>query len=207
MKDVAAVSETDAGFDALGDGDGHPADSALVQACLAGDEAAWEALVERYGRLVYSVARRCGLGDADADDVFQVVFTMLVRHLGALRDQTRLASWLITTAYRESWRVGRANRSHVEIDDPAAAVVDTGAPPAELVAQAERDQLVREGLARLDPRCRELLTALFLEADTPSYEAIGRRLGMPIGSIGPTRARCFKKLEPILVGLGVDGVV
>ena len=200
------MMETVAGFAPLGDGDAHAADPALVRACLAGDEAAWATLVERYGRLVYSVARRCGLGQADADDVFQVVFTMLFQRLGTLRDQTRLTSWLITAAYRESWRLGRTGRPHLAVDLPAAVAIDPGPPPAELVAQAERDQLVREGLARLDARCRDLLTALFLDADAPSYEAIGRGLGMPLGSIGPTRARCFKKLEPILVALGVDGV-
>lgn len=183
----------------------HRTDPALVRACLDGDEAAWETLVERYGRLVLSVARRSGLGDTDADDVFQIVFATLARRLGSLRDQTRLSSWLITTAHRESWRVARGSHPHDDLDDAAATVVDSGPPPAEVVARAERDQLVRAAIGRLDDRCRDLLTALFLDADDPSYQAIGERLGMPVGSIGPTRVRCFKKLEAVLAKLGVDG--
>jgi RNA polymerase sigma factor (sigma-70 family) len=191
--------------DHAGDQRDDRADAALVQACLEGDECAWETMVERYGRLVYSVARRCGLAAADADDVFQIVFTTLFRRLNGLRDQTRLSSWLITTTQRESWRVARADRAARSAEDPddIAAILDPGPSPAALVIQAEREQLVRDGLARLDDRCRALLTTLFLEAEAPSYEAIGRRLGMPIGSIGPTRARCFKKLEAILIGLGL----
>ncbi len=206
-EDAASVFETDGPATAAENGQEreHRADPALIQACLDGDETGWETLVDRYGRLVFSVARRSGLGDADADDVFQVVFTTLFRRLEALRDQTRLSSWLITTAYRESWRMARSQAAFDELDEAAAHVVDPGAPPLELVAQVEQDQLVREALGRLDDRCRDLLTALFLDADEPSYQAIADQLGMPIGSIGPTRARGFKKVEAILADLGVDG--
>ena len=176
-------------------------DAALVRACLDGDEDAWAELVDRYGRLVYSIPRRVGLSAADADDVFQNVFTALYRRLAGLRDQTRLSSWLITITYRECWRIGRLARPTVEIDD---AIVDTCAPPAEEVARWQREQQVREALGRIDGRCRALLTALFLDPAAPSYETIGARLNMPVGSIGPTRARCFKKLEAVLREMGVD---
>ena len=176
-------------------------DPRLIQACLAGDEAAWSELVEKYQRLVLSVARKCGLSDTDADDVFQIVFTILYRRLEALTDQTRLSSWLITTTYRESWRFRKGGEAQTLPDE---AVEDTGTPPEDLVAQAEREGLVREAMTQIDERCRELLIALFLSAGTPSYDEIATRFGMPIGSIGPTRARCFKKLEAILVALGID---
>jgi RNA polymerase sigma factor (sigma-70 family) len=180
--------------------DAYQSDPGLVRACLDGDEAAWVELVERYQRLVLSVARRCGLSDADADDVFQIVFTTLFRRLEGLRDQTRLSSWLITTTYREAWRHGR----RAQRDAPLSkAIIDVGTPPHDLVAQTEREQTVREAMTRLDDRCRNLLTALFLGADQPAYDEIARRFGLPVGSIGPTRARCFKKLEAILEELGV----
>jgi RNA polymerase sigma factor (sigma-70 family) len=150
--------------------------------------------------LVLSVARRCGLSDADADDVFQIVFTTLFRRLEGLRDQTRLSSWLITTTYREAWRLGKTAQRDAPLSE---AIVDVGTPPVDLVAQTEREQAVREAMTRLDDRCRDLLTALFLSADQPAYDEIARRVGMPVGSIGPTRARCFKKLEAILERLGV----
>jgi RNA polymerase sigma factor (sigma-70 family) len=176
-------------------------DPALIRACLAGDEGAWHDLVDRYGRLVYSIARGYGLSADDADDVFQGVFVILNRQLGALRDQTRLSSWLITTTHRECWRLRRRDRDREPLDEAVAA---EGPPPVEEIIRREREQGVREALARLDGRCRELLTALFLDPSLPSYEAIGARLGMPIGSIGPTRARCFRKLEAILLELGID---
>jgi RNA polymerase sigma factor (sigma-70 family) len=199
------VTDSSGSTDSSGDSSAeYRADTALVRACLDGDQLAWATLVERYGRLVYSVARRCGLGSDDADDVFQVVFTNLFRRLGGLRDEARLSSWLITTAYRESWRTARANRPHDDLADVADRVADLGSPPVELVVQIEREQVVREGMARLEPRCRDLLTALFLDADAPSYETIAQRFGMAIGSIGPTRARCFQKLEAILSSLGLD---
>lgn len=179
-----------------------PDDPALVAACLRGDQRAWEAVVDRYGRLVYSIPRRAGLSEADADDVFQVVFVALLRALPGLRDQTRLSSWLITTARRESWRVSaRARAGGVELDE---AIPDGASAPVEDVARWEREQAVRAAMARLDPKCRDLLTALFLDPDPDAYGVIAERLGMAIGSIGPTRARCFRKLEPLLREAGLD---
>jgi RNA polymerase sigma factor (sigma-70 family) len=177
-------------------------DSALVQACLTGDERAWEELVERYGRLVYSIPRRMGLPAADADDVFQNVFSALLRHLAGLRDQTRLAPWLITTTRRESWRHGRSSARFVALDD---SIVDQAPEAIEDVTRWEREQGVRQAMRRLDARCRALLSALFLDNTASSYEAVAARLGMPIGSIGPTRARCFRKLDAILRELGFNG--
>jgi RNA polymerase sigma factor (sigma-70 family) len=176
-------------------------DTTLIQSCLAGDPVAWERLVDKYVRLVLSVARRCDLSDADADDVLQIVFMTLFRHLQGLRDQTRLSSWLITTTYRESWRISKASGKHVEL---VATVVDDRDPPVEFVAQSERDQIVREAMVELDKRCRDLLSALFLDDDGTSYNEIAHRLGMPVGSIGPTRARCFNKLEGLLRARGLD---
>ena len=181
----------------------HQGDPRLVAACLAGDQVAWSELVERYSRLVYSIPRRMGMSAADADDVFQKVFTTLYRRLGDVRDQTRLSAWLIVATQRECWRVGKraGATATTELDEMLA---DGAPPPADEITRMERDQLVREGLRRLDDRCRELLTALFLEPASPAYEAIAARLGMSVGSIGPTRARCFRKMEATLRSLGIE---
>lgn len=200
-KQAAVVA--DAG--AAPEGRVHESDPALVRACLAGDEASWEELVDRYGRLVYAIPRRLGLSEADAEDVFQNVFVALLRNLGRLRDQTRLSAWLITTARRESWRIGRASsRAESELD---GAIVDDGPPPFDDVARWERDHTVRQALRRLDERCRVLLTSLYLEPAPARYDDIATRLGMPVGSIGPTRARCFKKMDAVLREMGIDGSV
>jgi RNA polymerase sigma factor (sigma-70 family) len=177
----------------------HCSDPALIQDCINGDERAWNELVARYGRLVYSIALRCGLSASDADDVFQNVWSIVLHQLPSLRDQTRLSSWLITTARRESWRLRR--QTVTGLDD---AFEDTSILPDEEVLRWEREHQVRGAIRTLDDRCQVLLSALFLDTDEFSYEAIAERLGMPVGSIGPTRARCFKKLEAALIGIGFE---
>lgn len=174
-------------------------DHALVVACLQGQQAAWDALVVRYERLVYSIALKSGLAAADADDVFQAVFISLYRNLESLKDVARVSAWLITTTHRESWRVAK-RRQKAGSDEIARA------EPAEInpdeVEAAERQHVVRQGLTELGGPCQALLTALFLGKDEVRYDVIARELDIPIGSIGPTRARCLKKLEKILARFG-----
>lgn len=174
---------------------------ALIQACVNGDQGAWNELVERYGRLVYSIPLRSGLSETDADDVFQNVFTIVLRSLESLRDQTRLSAWLITTTHRECWRLAKRSKPYDELDEE---LIDTRTSASEQVHQRERHECVREAISHLDPPCRELVTFLFLDASDPTYEEIARRLDMAVGSVGPTRARCFKKLEAILIKMEID---
>lgn len=180
----------------------HRSDPELIQACQRGEQVAWNELVERYGRLIYSIPRRYGLSEADSDDVFSAVWTVAFRKLNELRDDTRLSAWLITTTHRETWRVGKKRGTYRELDQ---AIPDLDSPAPEQAETWERQHLVHQGLTELGGRCEELLRALFLESGAPDYEAIATRLGMPVGSIGPTRARCFEKLEKILARLGLDG--
>lgn len=181
----------------------HQSDPQLVQACQAGRQDAWNALVERYGRLVYSIPRRYGLSESDADDVFAAVWATVFRKLGELRDQLRLSSWLITTTHRECWRIGRRNAAY-KGSDFESHFADVGSPADDKVEAWETQHLVREGLKELGGRCQELLTALFFDAARQDYEAVSAKLGVPIGSIGPTRARCFKKLAAILRDMGLE---
>ncbi len=174
--------------------------SELVQACLDGDESAWKELVDRYGRLVYSIPRRYGLSPADADDVFQNVFTIVLRSLHSLRNQTCLSAWLITITHRETRRLAKSAPVNAELDD---TVPDDSHPASDQVQRWELQQAVRSALEEMNPACKELLSALLLD-DAPSYEELAARLGMAVGSIGPTRARCFKKLEAILVERGIE---
>ncbi len=181
----------------------HLSDPTLVQSCLADDERAWEELVDRYGRLVYAIPRGLGLSESDAQDVFQNVFVSLLRNLGNLRDQTRLSAWLTTIARRESWRLGRfgAGRAESELDE---TIVDDAPGALDDVLRWEREHAVRLSIRRLDDRCRELLMLIFLDSENVSYERIAERLGMPVGSIGPTRRQCFKKMDAILREMGIE---
>lgn len=176
-------------------------DSELIQACLDGNESAWYELIDRYKRLIYSIPLRQGLSMADADDVFQNVFTIVFRRLETLRNQKLLAAWLIRITYNECQHLRKRMPATGEIPETLA---DPQLPAQEEVEVLERHHLVHQAMEQLDPRCRELLTALFLSSPAQSYEQIAGRLGIPTGSIGPTRARCFKKLQAILDEMGVD---
>jgi RNA polymerase sigma factor (sigma-70 family) len=182
-------------------------DHDLIAACLAGEPAAWETLVTRYQRLVYSIPMKARLSADDAADIFQSVWLKLYEKLGSLRDHEKLSSWLITTTTREVWRVAARNRrdsAPVSADDEQSNPLEQIAATAPL-ADAEREmleqqQIVREAVESLAERCRNLLTMLFYEKDELSYAEIARRMGMPVPSVGPTRARCLEKMKKLLQG-------
>ncbi len=175
-------------------------DAALVAACLDGSQAAWAEMVERFGRLVYSIPRHYGFSEADAEDVHQAVFILLLQKLDTVRDAERLSPWLIRTTHRVCYRVGKRSRRYAELD---GVIEDVASPADDDAAECEQRHQVRQALDRLGGRCQELLTALFLAPGTPSYETIAEELGMKVGSIGPTRARCFAKLEKILAEMAI----
>jgi len=179
-------------------------DAQLVDACLAGDEEAWTQLVARYQRLVYSVALRCGLTPAEADDVFQTVFTILIDKLETCRNRERLGAWLTTITRREAWRVARVRVAQPDADaSDLLEMRPAHEPPPDVLFQRMEDQnLVRQGLERLGGRCQELLQRLFYTPEPASYAAIAEELKMPEGSIGPTRARCLERLRGILASMG-----
>lgn len=183
-------------------------DPELIEACLNGKSQAWETLIVRYQRLIYSIPVRYGLPEHDANDVFQNVSLLLLQNLSRLRDRQRLGAWLVITTRRECWRMLRQKEQIPLNPGSTAAEAAILAPPYsedELVA-LERQTLVRAAIELLDGPCRELLTLLFYTEPRPSYAAISRHLGIPEGSIGPTRARCLEKLMKILEGMGFSEV-
>ena len=169
----------------------------LVMRARNCDQQAWDALVERYAPLIWSICRRYGLGGADADDVGQTVWLHLVDQLDRLRDPAALAGWLATTTRRECLWVRRAAQ-RLQASGPVPGVEDIPdehAPIAEeeLLA-AERHAALREALTCLPPRCQQLML-LLLEDPPLHYAQISATLGIPVGSIGPSRARCLNKLR------------
>jgi RNA polymerase sigma factor (sigma-70 family) len=180
-------------------------DKQLLLACRDGDQAAWEALIRRYQRLMYAIPRRAGLDNDQAADVFQDVFATLFQKLDDIDQPERLHSWLVTTARRKTWRIisnKRATRNTVGDEDSSvdelANVPDNAALPDEVLVKLEEQHRVRTAVAALDDRCRKLLTLLFYEAEPPSYAEIAISLGTSEGSIGPTRARCLEKMLRLL---------
>jgi RNA polymerase sigma factor (sigma-70 family) len=182
-------------------------DRQLIEACLAGESAAWEALVSRYQRLIYSIPLKSRLSQDDAADIFQSVSLKLYEKLATLRDHEKISSWLITTAARECWRVAARNRREaLDLDSPSegslsAVDVPATAPLADQELELlERQQAVRQSIESLPERCRDLLSILFYQPDEWTYAAIAQRMSMPVASIGPTRARCLEKLRKLLMG-------
>jgi RNA polymerase sigma factor (sigma-70 family) len=171
-------------------------DPDLVRRCLDGDRVAWAELLARYADLVHGLLHRTGLDAAGCADGFQEVSLLLWKNLRRLRDAERVLPWLATTAKRVGWRMSERRRARAERE---AAVAhpdrDPAGAPDVAFAALEEEQAVREALAALAERCRRLLDALYFAPGDPSYDEIAARLGVPRGSIGPTRRRCLEALR------------
>jgi RNA polymerase sigma factor (sigma-70 family) len=185
----------------------------LIELCLRGDDDAWRALIARYQGLIYSVPRRMGLSPEDSADVFQRVCVLLYQRLSAIRDPSRLGGWLLTTAGREALRAARRARRDAAPEYPSPEdgdfqpfePVDTRPLADEECADLERAQILRSALAELSERCQIILREFLREDGEANYRDIARRLDMPIGSIGPTRARCLARLRKLLAARGLEG--
>lgn len=189
----AEVRSGSAGPASVAQTEGAPTtDHQLLTRCLTGDEQAWDEIVGRYERLVFSVALKNGLSREDAADVTQLTFVALLESIPALRSDGSLASWLMTVARRHAWRVRRRTAR----EQPwSVEVVETSSSSDD---DYERLAAVHAGLGRLGERCRELLYALFFDPDAPPYAVIAQRLQCAIGTIGPQRARCLHRLRVLL---------
>jgi RNA polymerase sigma factor (sigma-70 family) len=177
----------------------------LVARARNGDQGAWDDLVERYAPLVWSICHRYQLKIADAEDVHQVIWLQLVSQLAKVRDPVALPGWLATTTRRECVRVLRAARgAHLAesgLDVETIPDQQAGLADQELLL-AERHAALREALARLTPRCQRLIGKL-IEDPPLTYAQISASLNIPVGSIGPLRARCLDRLrgDPAIAAL------
>ena len=175
-------------------------DLQLVSACRRGDQLAWEKLIRRYQRLIYAIPRRAGLDEDQAAEIFQDVFTTLFQKLNDIEEPERLQAWLVTTARRKTWR--SISKAHDQPADESAhefaAIPDNAPLPDEQLLILEEQHRIRVALSSLDPRCKTLLEMLFYVSEPSSYADIAATLGIPEGSIGPTRARCLGKLLRLL---------
>jgi RNA polymerase sigma factor (sigma-70 family) len=182
-------------------------DEWLVQGCLQGDQQAWEALIDKYKRLIFSIPIKYGASPDDAADVFQAVCIEVLNSLPQLKNAQSLRSWLITVTIRQSYRWKKRQANHVELDamEPDAAEGIASTSYADVLAQLEQEQIVREVVSQLTPRHRELVRLLFFEQPALPYAEIARRLGLATGSIGFIRGRCLEKLRKALAEHGFNG--
>jgi RNA polymerase sigma factor (sigma-70 family) len=177
-------------------------DARLVQDCLKGSEVAWSSLIDKYKNLIFSIPIRYGFSEEDSADIFQAVCMDLLTELPRLREPNALAGWLIQVARNKCFHRKQAQQRHPvqETDD-----LNSFASPDELevlVAQVEQEQVLREALMALSPRCRQLVHMLFFEMPVRPYEEVAKELSLASGSIGFIRRRCLDKLRRRLEELG-----
>jgi len=178
--------------------DEQPHDNQMLAAAATGDASAWARLVDTYKALVYSIPRSYSLPPEVCEDVFQTVFFLLFRNLSSIRDTGGIAKWLITTTERECWRINRKRRSQKA--SPLTEDAQSGRPYEEESRSSvwEQRQAVLRALGLIDERCRTLLTMLFRDPSSSTYDAVSSALNIPRGSIGPQRARCIKRLSELM---------
>jgi RNA polymerase sigma factor (sigma-70 family) len=177
----------------------------LVTRARTGDKQAWDALVERYAPLIWSICCKYRLGHVDAQDVGQSVWLRLVDQLDKIRDPAALTGWLATTTRRECGRVldtARRSRAPVHALDLENLPDEQACPADQELLAAERHAALREAFSRLPPDSQQLIAMLITDPPVP-YTEISARLGIPVGSVGPKRRRCLDKLrrDPVISAL------
>lgn len=172
-----------------------------VRRAADGDRAAWNALVESFSGMIWSVSTSYRLGPADAAEVVQTTWLRLLENLGRIREPERVGGWLATTARRESLRLLRLRGRELVTDDETRfdrgwagpGNVEVDRTPEDVLLDRDRDRALWRAFARLSERCRQLLQLVVVDA--PPYAVVSAALDMPVGSIGPTRARCLDQLR------------
>jgi RNA polymerase sigma factor (sigma-70 family) len=172
--------------------------SDLVAAAREGSEDALGQIVTELSPLLWQVARSAGLDSGDAEDVLQTIWMRLVAHLNDIHDSTALSGWLVTATRREAWRVRAAVRKQLPADQGLLdELPDRGPGSEEQVIADDQRRALWQAIGQLSRRCQELLRIIAF-APRPDYAAVAGALGMPVGSIGPTRGRCLAKLRALL---------
>ena len=181
-------------------------DEILVASCLKGDQRAWERLIDKYKRLIFSIPLKYGASQEDAADVFQAVCIEVFNSLPNLNNVHSLRSWLITVSVRQAYRWRKAQSHDIELDAMEIDLPEKKAfSPTEALAQVQQEQIVREVVGKLPPRCAELVKMLFFEQPPLPYAEVARRLGLATGSIGFIRGRCLERLRKTLLEFGFGG--
>jgi RNA polymerase sigma factor (sigma-70 family) len=179
-------------------------DDRLVRACLDGNEQAWAALIEKYKNLIYSVPLKYGASQSDAADVFQSVCVKLFSELPRLRQSAALRGWLLAVTTHETFHTHKKQRRRgeqalTEFDETQLGT-DPRATP--VIEEAEREQVLRDAVRSLSPRCQEIVRLLFYQEPPVPYRDLAKRLGLATGSIGFIRGRCLKHLHRALEKAG-----
>jgi len=178
-------------------------DATLVKRCLSGQEEAWSQLIDKYKALIYSIPVKYGLPQQESADLFQGTCMELLTHLRDLREPRALPKWLIQVAHHKCYHWKRQQQRLVSRDGEAE-LPEPEIPPVaeELVRQTQEEQMLREAMASLAPRCRKLVEMLFFESPSRPYSEVANELNLAVGSIGLTRQKCIERLRKRLDELG-----
>lgn len=179
-------------------------DAELIATCLQGDGDAWEDLVNRYKRLIYSIPFKWGLQRDDAMEIFQAVWLDCFQELESLRDIDRLQAWLVRIAVRKCYRFKAGKMSspeEVEIIETDHVLEDQSGT---LLRRLDQEQMIRTAMDTLTERCQQVISALFFEDPFPGYAALAERLGLSSNSIGFTRDRCLQRMGKLLEDQGYE---
>jgi RNA polymerase sigma factor (sigma-70 family) len=176
-----------------------------VRACLDGDDEAWSVLIDRYKALIYSIPRRYGASREEAADIFQSVCLEWFSELPRLRKSGALRNWLITVTAHQAFHWKRKHRAHPELDAPGLesdGALDAAPLAPQEIQRLEQEQMLREAIAYLPPRCQEMIRLLFFVDPPLPYRDVAQRLGLAVGSIGFIRGRCLQRLQKALERMG-----
>src|SRR6266403_6306297 len=180
-------------------------DTRLVRECLSGSEQAWSSLIEKYKALIYSIPVKYGLPPHEAADVFQATCMELLVRLPELREPDALPKWLMQVAHHQCYRWKRQSQRMVSRDtQPDLPEAETPSIAESLVQQTQEEQMLREAMSVLAPKCRRLIELLFFETPSRPYSEVASELGLAVGSIGFTRQKCIDRLRRRLGELGLD---
>lgn len=179
-------------------------DAELVAACRRGDETAWNALVDRYQRLIITIPRRAGLSEQQAADVFQEVFLTLFEKLDEIQQPDRIRSWMVTTAKFKTWGIVRGEKgfyspeTEEEMELEMASLADDSPLADDRLIELEQQHQIRTALKELEERCQKILSMIYLQDAAASYAEVAATIGVGETSISPMRSRCLQKLAKIL---------
>lgn len=180
-------------------------DDRLVSECVKGNEQAWSALIDKYKNLIYSIPIKLGIRD-EAADIFQAVCLDLLSDLPRLREPRALPKWLMQACYHRCLQHRRKSGRYATADEAAAEALpaDSDQLPETLLCELEKEQMVRNALTELNPRCEQMIRMLFFEIPPRPYQEIARELDLATGSIGFIRGRCLDKLKKQLAKMGFE---
>lgn len=182
----------------------HWPDERLVSECLNGNQEAWSALIDKYKNLIYSIPVKLRMYD-DAPDIFQAVCLDLLSGLNQLREPRALPKWLMQTCYHKCLQYQRNPGRQVPLTNETGEelpIISAQPLPEHMLAELEKEQLVRDSIAQLNPRCEQMVRMLFFENPPRPYHEVARDLGVATGSIGFIRGRCLQKLKKQLEKMG-----